>query len=125
MRRKQSASQKRNLMEIYKKFFSTANFTPWLLQSTIFQKSHETPLARRLFSMHFLHILCIQKMFLRVLANFWYTSKGDMIRENYFNARESRFFDFRMGEGTFQYIAARQNVEDNKKSQNFFKVGQV
>ena len=62
-------------------------------------------------------------MFLRVLANFWYTLESDTIRENYFNARESRFFDFRLGEGTSQYIPSRQNVEDNKKSKNFFKVG--
>ena len=62
-------------------------------------------------------------MFLRVLANFWYTLEGDTIRENYFNARESRFFDFRLGEGTSQYIPSRQNVEDNKNCQNFFKVG--
>ena len=58
-----------------------------------------------------------------MLANFWYTLEGDTIRENYFNARESRFFDFRLGEGATQYIPSRQNVEGNKKSQNFFKVG--
>ena len=41
--------------------------------------------------------------------------ESDTIRENYFNARESRFFDFRLEGGTSQYIPSRQNVEDNKK----------
>ena len=62
-------------------------------------------------------------MFLRVLANFWYNLDGQTIRESHFNARESRFFDFRLGEGASQYIPSRQNVQDNKKSQNFFKKG--
>ena len=62
-------------------------------------------------------------MFLRVLANFWYTLESDTIRENYFNARESRFFDFRLEEGTSQYIPSRQNVEDNKKKSKLFQSG--
>ena len=61
----------------------------------VFFKPYEASFwACKLLSTCFLHLLCIQKMFVRVTENFWYKLEHHTTRRNDYTTGESDFFRF-------------------------------
>ena len=77
-----------------KTFWDHLGATCVLAQKHSYLNGQGQEVCGRLFSMHFLQTLCIQKMFLRVLANFWYNLERHTTLTDDPKAGETHFLGF-------------------------------